>query len=225
MPAPTAARRAPNRWAGVPAAERQAERRSLLLDAAFDLLGAEGDAATTVRAVCQRARLNPRYFYESFADRDELLVAVYDQQAMELGEAVVAAVDAAGDDEEARLRTGIGTIARFVTDDPRRARVLYSEALGNEAVNRRRIEAQHAVVDFLVQWDRQRHGRGVAGAGPGDPLATITASILVGGLGELVLAWLDGRIDVTIDQLVDDATAIYLGMGDAAAERARGRGA
>jgi AcrR family transcriptional regulator len=206
----------------VPTAERQAERRSLLLDAAFDLLGSEGDAATTVRAVCQQARLNPRYFYESFADRDELLVAVYDQKAMELGEAVVAAVDAAGDDEEARLRAGIGTIARFVTQDPRRARVLYSEALGNEAVNRRRIEAQHAVVDFLVQWDRQRHGRGAAGAD--DPLATITASILVGGLGELVLAWLDGRIDVTIDQLVDDATAIYLGMGDAAAARARGRG-
>jgi AcrR family transcriptional regulator len=203
----------------VPAEERQAERRALLLDAAFDLLGTDGDAATTVRAVCQRARLNPRYFYESFADRDALLVAVYDQQALLVGEAVVAAVDAEGDDEEARLRTGIGTIARFVTDDPRRARVLYSEALGNEAVNRRRLESQHAVVDFLVQWDRRRHGR----TAPEDPIASVMASILVGGLGETVLAWLDGRIDCTIDQLVDDATAIYLGMGAAAAQRAQRR--
>jgi AcrR family transcriptional regulator len=210
-PAPTPLRR--SRWAGVPAAERQAERRALLLDAAFELLGTHGDAATTVRAVCQRARLNPRYFYESFADRDALLLAVYDQQAMLLGERVVANVEASGEDEEARLRAGIETIARFITDDPRRARVLYSEALGNEALNRRRLEAQHAVVDFLVQWDRQRRGPHPAG----EPMPAVMASILVGGLGELLLAWLDGRIDVGLEQLVDDATALFLATGEAAA--------
>lgn len=197
----------------MPAAARQAERRALLLDAAFDLLGTGGDAATTVRAVCERARLNPRYFYESFPDRDALLVAVYDQQAMLLGEAVVANVDAAGNDLAIRLRTGISTIARFVTDDPRRARVLYSEALGNEAVNRRRIEAQHAVVDFLVEWDRERRGSTAAG----EAVPTVMASVLVGGLGELVLAWLDGRIDLSIDELVTQASTIFLGMSDAAA--------
>lgn len=202
-----------SRWAGVPAEERLAERRALLLDAAFDLLGTDGDAATTVRAVCAKARLNPRYFYESFPDRDALLLAVYDEQASRLGAAVVANVDAAGDDEPARLRAGIETIARFVTDDPRRAKVLYSEALGNEALNRRRLEAQHAVVDFLVQWGEQRHGsHPAAGSMP-----TVMASILVGGLGELMLAWLDGRIDLTLEQLVDDASALFMATGTAAA--------
>jgi AcrR family transcriptional regulator len=203
----------------VPPEERLAERRSLLLGAAFDLLGTEGDAATTVRAVCQRARLNPRYFYESFADRDALLVAVYDQQAMHLGEVVVANVEAAGDDEAARLRAGIETIARFVTEDPRRARVLYSEALGNEALNRRRLEAQHTVVEFLVQWDRQRHGPPPRG----EQAPTVMASILVGGLGELVLAWLDGRIDLTLDELVDDAATLFLAAGQAAARLVESR--
>ena len=64
------------RWTGLPAEERALERRGLLVEAAFHLLGTEGDAATTVRAVCQRARLNPRYFYESFADRDQVVVAL-----------------------------------------------------------------------------------------------------------------------------------------------------
>jgi AcrR family transcriptional regulator len=197
----------------VPAEARLAERRGLLLEAAFDLLGTDGDAATTVRAVCARARLNPRYFYESFADRDELLLAVYDEQAALLGAAVVANVEAAGDDEAARLRAGIETIARFVTDDPRRAKVLYSEALGNEALNRRRLQAQHAVVDFLVQWDQQRHGPHP----DAEPMPTVMASILVGGIGELMLAWLDGRIDLTLEQLVDDASALFLATGAAAA--------
>jgi len=200
----------------VPAEERLAERRTLLLEAAFDLLGTDGDAATTVRAVCQRARLNPRYFYESFPDRDALLLAVYDQQTQALAAAVIANVEAAGDDEAARLRSGIETIARFVTDDPRRAKVLYSEALGNEALNRRRVEAQHGLVDFLVQWAGQRHGRPRAG----EQISAVMASILVGGLGELVLAWLDGRIDLSLERLVDDATIVFVAAGEAAAKLA-----
>jgi AcrR family transcriptional regulator len=218
LPTSPVARR-PSRWTGLPVEERLAERRALLLDAAFELLGTEGDAATTVRAVCQRARLNPRYFYESFADRDELLVAVYDQQAALLGEAVVANVDAAGDDEAARLRAGIETIARFVTDDPRRARVLYSEALGNEALNRRRLEAQHAVVDFLVQWDQVRRGPHPTG----EQMPAVVAAILVGGLSELVLAWLDGRVTLSLEQLVDDAAALFTATGAAAAQLVESR--
>ena len=107
-----------SRWAGVPAEERAAERRAQLIDAGFDLLGTEGDAGTTVRAVCQRARLNPRYFYESFADRDELLVAVYDHVVAELGETVAAAVLEPRDDPEAATRAGIGTIVRYIADGP-----------------------------------------------------------------------------------------------------------
>ena len=73
------------RWTGIPAEERRAERRRLLIDTAFDLLGTEGTAGTTVRAVCQAAQLNPRYFYESFEDLDALIVAVYDRLVAEQG--------------------------------------------------------------------------------------------------------------------------------------------
>ena len=46
----------------------------------------------------------------------------------------------------------------------------------------------------------------------------------MGGTRELVLAWLDGRIDVPREQLVDDATALFLAVGEAAAAVAAGRG-
>src|SRR5690606_10883397 len=52
-PLPNIAPKSRTRWAGVPPEDRRAERRSLLLDAGFDLLGSEGWAGTTVRAVCQ----------------------------------------------------------------------------------------------------------------------------------------------------------------------------
>ena len=116
MPSTTAA--GSHRWVGVPADERRAERRRLLVDAAFELLGTDGDAGTTVRAVCAATRLNPRYFYESFADRDALLLAVYDQQVAELGELLASRLAEVGDDEAAFTRTGIDTVVRFVAEDP-----------------------------------------------------------------------------------------------------------
>src|SRR5262245_45333483 len=69
MPAaPSPTRRRPSRWAGVAPEDRRAQRRELLMATTFELLGTEGWSATTVRGVCQAARLNPRYFYESFRD-------------------------------------------------------------------------------------------------------------------------------------------------------------
>ena len=200
-------------------ADRRTERRTLLLDAAFDLLGTEGWAGTTVRAVCQAARLNPRYFYESFDDLDALVVALYDRLVAQMSAAVVGAVAEAGDDTAAQTRAAVASIVGFVDDDRRRARVLYVEALGNEALNRRRIETGHALVAAVEQHTIDRHGPPPAG----EQIGRIGAAVLVGGTSELVLAWLDGRIDVPRDQLVDDATALFLAVGEAAAAIAGGR--
>ena len=200
-------------WAGVAPSDRQAERRSLLLDAAFELLGTEGSGATTVRAICARARLNPRYFYESFGSLDELIVAVYDRVVEELGAEVVAALEAAGDDATGQMAAVVRTTVEFVDGDRRRARVLYVEALDNAALNRRRIETGHAVVAFVEAAAAERHDRLPAG----DHIGRVGAAVLVGGFGELLVAWLDGRIDMSREQLIEDATALFLALGDAAA--------
>lgn len=193
-------------------ADRRAERRDLLLDAALDLLGTEGWSGTTVRAVCQAARLNPRYFYESFGDLDALVVAVYDRLVDELQAAVRTAVATTGDDVGARVRASIDTTVRFVDEDRRRARVLYVEALGNETLNRRRIETGRMVAAFIEADAVERHGPPLAG----EQIGREAAAVFVGGFSELLMGWLDGRIDVPRDQLVDDATELFLALGEAA---------
>jgi AcrR family transcriptional regulator len=203
----------------VPAEDRLAERRALLLDAALELLGTVGWSGTTVRGVCQAARLNPRYFYESFDDLDALIVALYDQLISQLGAAVLEAIEAAGDEPAAQLHAAVDRIVGFVTDDPRRARVLYVEALGNEALNQRRLETGHAIVESIEQFAAARDG----GRRRRDQIGRIGAAIVVGGTSELIVSWLDGRIDVSRAQLVDDATALFLALGDAAERIASGR--
>lgn len=218
MPTSTS-RRTPSRWAGLAPDDRRAERRTLLLDAGLELLGTEGWGGTTVRGVCQAARLNPRYFYESFEDLDALLLAVHDRLVAQLGEAVLAAIDAAGDDARAQVRAALRCIFAFVDDDPRRGRVLYVEALGHEALNRRRIESGHSLVALVEQAGAQRRGR----PRPGERVARLTAALLVGGTAELVAAWLDGRLAGDRQQLIDDATELFLAMGDRAATIAASR--
>lgn len=205
--------RAPTRWTGLAAADRRAERRELLLDATFELLGTEGWSGTTVRAVCQGARLNPRYFYESFADLDALVVAVYDRLVEQLRAHVAVAVDGAGDDPVAQMRAAVETTVRFVDEDRRRARVLYVEALGSEALNRRRIETGYDVVTLIERDAADRRGAPPSG----EQIGRITAAVLVGGFSELLVAWLDGRIDIERQQLIDDATELFVALVEAAA--------
>ncbi|HET9877585.1 MAG TPA: TetR/AcrR family transcriptional regulator, partial [Mycobacterium sp.] len=67
-------------YAGVDAADRLAARRARLLEAGLGLLGADRPQRTelTVRGICREAGLTARYFYESFADKDEFVSAVFD---------------------------------------------------------------------------------------------------------------------------------------------------
>jgi AcrR family transcriptional regulator len=204
---------------GVSPADRKAERRRLLIEAAFELLGTEGLSGTSVRAVCQAARLNPRYFYENFPDLDALVIATYDRVVEELSAEIIAVADAAGHDPGDQLRAAIDRIVAFVDEDRRRAQLLYVEALGNEALNRRRIEAGHDLIGLMERRAEEHHGRHPEG----EQIRRITAAVMVGGLSELLIAWLAGRITVPRAQLVEDAAELFITLGDTSARIAARR--
>jgi AcrR family transcriptional regulator len=196
------------RWTGLPAADRRLERRTLLLDAALDLLGSEGFEAMTVRSVLERARLNPRYFYESFSDLDQLAVAVYDRVVDDLGKVVWAALGAAGDEPGDQVRAVVRGTVEFVDEDRRRGRILYVEGLGNEALNRRRVETGRTVVAFVSDFSGERRRAGAV-----DEVGQVGASILVGGFSQLLVDWLAGRVQTSREQLIEDATVVFVALG------------
>src|SRR3546814_11972306 len=96
---------------------------------------------------------------------------------------------AADDDPRSQVRASPDCIVRFVDDDRRRGQVLYVEALGNESLNRRRVQTGHALVSLVERAGTERHGK----VRKGERIGRITAAILVGGPRELGAAWLDGR--------------------------------
>lgn len=197
---------------------RRVERRGLLLDAALELLATQGWGGTSVRAVCQEAQLNPRYFYESFESLDDLLVAVYDRVVEDLTEAVTGAVFAGDPDLRAQMRTAIETILDFIEEDHRRGRILYQVALGNETLNRRRLETGRRLVELIEQDATSR-----VDVAPGEQIGRMGAAILVGGFGELLAEWLAGRIEVSREQLAQDTTTLFLGLAESASGILRAR--
>lgn len=190
-------------YGGRSAEERRAERRRQLIDAAIEIWGDQGWSAVTMRGVCARAGLIDRYFYESFPEREALLVAVWDQMRDELIAKLVAVLTEPVEDPIAQLRAGIATLVHDVATNPARARILFGEHTGNDALERRHIDALQQMTDLLIQLGRPflRPGADVNGL-------RMSALIGIGGFVELITAWRAGVVDVPAEGIIDHAAEV-----------------
>jgi AcrR family transcriptional regulator len=189
----------PTRWAGVPLPDRRIERRGLLIAAAFDLFGQGGEAAVSVRSVCRACELNTRYFYESFADLDALIGAVYDDVSAQLAEAVETAMAGAEPSLGAQTRAGMAAVLHFTSADPRRGRLLVTDARTNPVLAARRSATQARLLESaMVEDERIRHGLDQVSARVG-------AAMYTGAMAELAQQWLAGTLGSDVDVVVDHA--------------------
>jgi AcrR family transcriptional regulator len=194
----------PTRWAGVPLTDRRAERRALLIDAALRLFGTGGESALAVRSVCRECGLNTRYFYESFADTDDLLGALYDEVNAQLAVDVDAAMDAAGTSLRERTRAGIAAVLGFSSADPRRGRVLFTDARANPVLAARRAATQDLLREAVLVEGWRLHP-------DSDPVAAqVGAAMYTGAMAELAQQWLAGTLGEDLDAVVDYALGLVL---------------
>lgn len=189
-------------YRGVEAAERLATRHNRLLAAGLDLLGAERQniSAVTVRGVCRSAGLAARYFYESFADKDEFVARVFDWVVAQLAATTQAAVAAVPGDEQ--TRAGMANIVRTITEDPRVGRLLFSTQLADPVVVRKRAESSA----LFAMLSGQHLGQALQV--PANERIKAAAHFVVGGVGQTISAWLTGAVQLEPDQLVDQLAAL-----------------
>jgi hypothetical protein len=110
-------------------------------------------------------------------------------------------------------------IVRFIDEDRRRARILYVEAHSNPTLNQHRRETDILAIATLEQAAIEAAGSWPAG----ERVSQVGAAMLIGGMSEVLLDWIDGRIDVTRDQLVDDLAVLALALGETTEKIARAR--
>jgi len=136
-------------WQGQTPDAREADRRQRLVEAGLELVGTQGVAALTMRAACREAAVGPRYFYELFATREELLEAVYDETVDRIREPILAAVVAAAESDgvPAAMLTAFETAVAVVEDDPRIGRILFRESSADDTL---RPRSQAAMPEFVL---------------------------------------------------------------------------
>lgn len=189
-------------YRGIDPADRLAARRNRLLAAGLDLLGADESCAAelTVRGICRQAGVTARYFYESFADKDEFVSAVFDWVVGDLATTTQATVAAASSAEP--TRAGMTNIVATIAGDLRVGRLLFSTHLANAVVVRKRAES-----GTLFAMLSGRYVESVLRVSENDRI-TAAAHFVVGGVGQTLSAWLTGTVRLDADQLVDLLTAL-----------------
>ena len=199
-------------YRGITPSQRQAERRERLMEAGLELFGTVGYARTSVRAVSTAASLNSRYFYESFSSREDLLYAIYQRIVTDIfTKAAEAAVGQTTIEGQARatLRAAWTT----VTEDRRKARIVAVEVVGvSERLERLRHQTRQALAQLTAD-----NAMSLAGSGVRlrlDPV--LTARFLMGGVVEVLLEWINGDLNATVDEVVEHFTALFTAAAYAA---------
>ena len=182
------------------------------MEAGLELFGTVGYAHTSVRAVSAAASLNSRYFYESFGSREDLLYCVYQRIVGDIFARASEAV-AREDTIEAQARAGLRAAWTAVTEDRRKARVVALEVVGvSERLERLRHETRQALAQLTAD-----NALSLAGGGVRlrlDPV--LTARFLMGGVVEVLLEWINGDLDASVDEVVEHFTALFTAAAYAA---------
>jgi AcrR family transcriptional regulator/DNA-binding MarR family transcriptional regulator len=214
-PAPGRARQ---RLGEAPRARVLEIQHARLVAAAASALDELGYAHTTIAHITARARVSRRTFYDLFDNREDCLLAVFEDVVQSLRGEVLSVAGAAGMDWRARVRAGLWTILSFLDREPALARVCIVQTLrgGGRALERReQVLAELARVLDEGRLEGTRNGE----------CPPLTAEGLVGAVFSIVYGRLLRGERAPLTDLFGDLMGMivlpFLGPAAARSERAR----
>lgn len=197
-------------YAGESQAERIARRRQQFLDAGLQVFGTSGYRTATVRQLCRQAELTDRYFYESFENTEDLLVAVYEREFDHLQQVVLATLT-----EEAAQHAPLVAVEKALNalfemaSEPRVARVCWLEVLGvSERVDGVYIRTFERFAALVVAFARQQIGTHVID----EAESRMLGLAMIGAVSQPVTHWLLGGYREDRAALVAATTRVFRGV-------------
>jgi AcrR family transcriptional regulator len=198
------------RYRGQDADVRRAERRLRLVDAGLQVFGEAGYHGATVKTICARAGLSERYFYESFANSEDLLCAVYEQHMALQQERIAKAVEAAPREPLAMMEAGLRAFLELARENPAGARVQFLEVLGvSPRVDRLYRQAIENFARLLRSWNTQLV-KDRSGLHDEDTLAVGLVGAAVGITGRWLLTGFAQPLDVMLQTLLTIFRGVWL---------------
>jgi AcrR family transcriptional regulator len=191
-------------YAGRSADERRAERRERLLDAGLELFGTTGFHKTTIPMLCTASGVTARHFYDEFDSREALLRAVYDRIATAVFEQVIGALRVRDKDVRERIRDSNDAYFRYLTSDPRLARIYTIEAVGmhSDLEQHRRTKREAFVKKLTKAAQRLDDDRGID--------SRLLSAALAGAAHDLLLEWVLSTRRPSIERMVETVTTLWI---------------
>lgn len=195
-------------YGGVSAAERTETRRQRLFAAALARFGSDGYSATGVKDICSEAGLTQRYFYESFADREALFLALFDNVTEDLFSLTVAVVAGSDGSAEDQLRRAISAFLTTMADDPRKARIVFAEAPAVGPAAEQHMRTVLRRFEGLVEATARLH----LPADLSDATFALVAIAIVGTLERAIIEWQEGVLDLPVERIAEECVTVILAM-------------
>jgi AcrR family transcriptional regulator len=191
-----------------------------LVNAAMEIMARNDWRNATVEKLCTAAKLNKRYFYESFTDLDGLSAAVVDDIAEDVRTATTHAAEAHAEEPlESRAFAGVAAAVRTLVEDPRRAQILLGGVAASPELHNHRRAVMNRLTEVLIDYARTVHGVELES----DALAKVAPAFIVGGTADAILHFVAGEADLSVDELIEQLTILWLITGNGAADVARAR--
>lgn len=209
-------------YGGIAAEQRVQERRERLLGTALELFATQGYQNTPIEQLCTEARVTTRHFYEAFAGREAVLLALYEKLIREAQAAVRAELQRPGLDLSERIPRVMHAFVETYCSDRRRAQIGVLEVVGvSPVVERRRREVIREFAQVLEGYADSLAAQGLLPQRDFHPVSLA----LVGGINELLAEWLMSGHPAGLRKLQDEISevmqALLLG-GVVLAQQARG---
>jgi AcrR family transcriptional regulator len=195
-------------YGGRTAAERAQDRRARLVAATIELLGRHGEAGTTMTAICAAAGLTERYFYESFANREEALLAALDHVSDQIATVALRVVAETPGSPEERVHAVMASFVDLVGRQPTLGLVAVVHSSATPSLRARRHELIGTFADLVAREAAELYGER---AWPPDR-ARLHGLVYIAGLAELVAAWLTGEVDLSAEQLTTTASELFVSL-------------
>lgn len=207
---------------GESAEDRVRSRRNLLIEKGFELIADKAWRQASIAQICRDVKLNKRYFYESFESLEELENTVINELTSELIAVALKTVSQPQANAlvtEQLARDVLKACVSWLAEDPRKASVLFSYATDNDRARAQREGVINQLAQTLANFGFNYHqpaNQRIEITHTHKTVAKLSSALMIGGTIESILIWLDGKLDLSIDELVEYLAKFWVSLGDTA---------
>jgi AcrR family transcriptional regulator len=184
-------------------------QRRRLYEAAAAVFARVGYAEASAEAIAREAGMSKATFYEHFANKEECLLALFDEAATEIMRGMAGAVTEGDTSYEERIRANVGSFLEILTQYPNTAQTLLVEVIG---AGPRANERRDAILDLFAEGLLRDNARMADRMGAPRFTSKDDAFAIIGAIVELVSRQLRTGVPADVRQLEPVIERLIFGL-------------